>query len=561
MPLNAGQVLQNRYRIVSLLVQGGMGAVYRAWNTRLNIPVALKEMLPQPSLASHSLTQLRHQFQQEAMVLARLKHPHLVDVTDFFEEGGNAYLVMNFIEGESLAHRIEREGALPEHQVLTWTSQLLDALAYCHHQRVIHRDVKPPNIIIRPDGEAVLVDFGLVKLWDPRDPRTRTAIRAMGTPEYAPPEQYDAATGHTDARSDIYSLGATLYHALTGQAPPTATMRIVDPAALTPVRALSPRVSPHVAAAVTWALELQPAARFESVQEMATALGGAPAQAHEAVLEHHPTKGIAAIGPAVPVRRKRVSVWVWALCALPVLLLGVMLVLSNLFAQNIPILASRSQPPEFHTKHVEYSLKGIEQAKVYIDWTSVPGYLNALDDPPNLIEGDIDYLGELTFDVNIRGDQADVVLDSRFTGSWSGVWPPGDYPDRRWDVGLSPGVPLDLTLDAGSGHCDFDLTGLQVSGLVLDTGSGPVDLVLPSGSSFDAEIDGGSAPISIVLPQNVGARVEIDSGSGPFNPDARFELVRGKRHGDGVWETANYRSAEHTILLEIDQGSGPISIR
>jgi serine/threonine protein kinase len=288
MPLNAGRVLQNHYRIVSLLAQGGMGAVYRAWNTRLNIPVALKEMLPQPGLAPHSLTQLRHQFQQEAMVLARLKHPHLVDVTDFFEEGGNAYLVMNFIEGESLAHRIEREGALPEHQVLTWASQLLNALAYCHHQRVIHRDVKPQNIIIRPDGQAVLVDFGLVKLWDPRDPRTRTAIRAMGTPEYAPPEQYDAAAGHTDARSDIYSLGATLYHALTGQAPPTATMRIVDPRALVPVRALSPRVSPHVAAAVTQALELRPAARFGSAQEMATALGGAPAQAHPAALERQP---------------------------------------------------------------------------------------------------------------------------------------------------------------------------------------------------------------------------------------------------------------------------------
>jgi serine/threonine protein kinase len=280
MPLNAGQVLQNHYRIVSLLAQGGMGAVYRVWNTRLNIPMALKEMLPQPGLASHSLTQLRHQFQQEAMVLARLKHPHLVDVTDFFEEGGNAYLVMNFIEGKSLAHRIEREGALPEHQVLTWTSQLLNALAYCHYQGVIHRDVKPQNIIIRPDGQTVLVDFGLVKLWDPRDPRTRTAIRAMGTPEYAPPEQYDAAAGHTDARSDIYSLGATLYHALTGQAPPTATMRIVDPAVLTPVRALSPKVSSHVAAAVTRALELQPAARFGSAQEMATALASeAPPQA------------------------------------------------------------------------------------------------------------------------------------------------------------------------------------------------------------------------------------------------------------------------------------------
>lgn len=100
MSLTAGDVLQNRYRIVSPLGQGGMGAVYRTWDTRLNVPVALKEMTPQPNLDPDTLTQLRQQFQQEATILARLDHPHLVRVTDFFQEEGNAYLVMNFVEGE-----------------------------------------------------------------------------------------------------------------------------------------------------------------------------------------------------------------------------------------------------------------------------------------------------------------------------------------------------------------------------------------------------------------------------------------------------------------------------
>ena len=219
MSLVGGQVLQNRYRVVSLLRKGGMGAVYRAWDTRLNIPIALKELIPQPGLDLHTLAQLRQQFQHEATILASLNHPHLVDVTDFFEEGGNSYLVMRLIEGETLAERIERQKALLEEEVLVWASQLLDALAYCHSQGVIHRDVKPQNVIIRPDGRVVLVDFGLVKLWDPGDPRTKTAMRGMGTPEYAPPEQYDMGPGHTDPRCDIYGLGATLYHALTGQAP------------------------------------------------------------------------------------------------------------------------------------------------------------------------------------------------------------------------------------------------------------------------------------------------------------------------------------------------------
>nr|HID12426.1 hypothetical protein [Anaerolineae bacterium] len=154
------------------------------------------------------------------------------------------------------------------------------ALGYCHAQGVIHRDVKPQNVIIRPEGGAVggavLVDFGLVKLWDPRDPRTKTAMRGMGTPEYAPPEQYDIEMGHTDARSDIYSLGATLYHALTGQAPPTATQRMASPSSFIPPRRINPTLSPAIEAAVLKALEMAMERRYQSVGEMAQALEGAP---------------------------------------------------------------------------------------------------------------------------------------------------------------------------------------------------------------------------------------------------------------------------------------------
>jgi serine/threonine protein kinase len=179
--------------------------------------------------------------------LARLDHPNLVDVTDFFEERGNAYLVMKLVEGENLAERIAQQGALPESEALTLADQLLEALAHCHNQGVIHRDVKPQNVIIRPDGRVVLVDFGLVKLWDPNDPHTKTAMRGMGTPEYAPPEQYDMGPGHhTDPRADIYGLGATLYHALTGQLPPTVTQRIASRSAFRPPRALNKRISPTV---------------------------------------------------------------------------------------------------------------------------------------------------------------------------------------------------------------------------------------------------------------------------------------------------------------------------
>ncbi len=347
MPLTAGQILQNRYRIVSLLGQGGMGAVYRAWDTRLDVYVALKEMVPQPGLSPQRLDQLRDQFQSEAKFLARLEHPNLVDVSDFFTEGDRVYLVMKFIAGQSLAEHIRRRGALSEELILTWADQLLDALAYCHDQGIIHRDIKPQNVIIqsnggRGTGSAVLVDFGLVKLWDPDDPRTRTAIRAMGTPQYAPPEQYDAHLGHTDARSDIYGLGATLYHALTGRAPPTATQRVVDPTVLAPLRTLNPEVSRGVEAAVMRALALQPAGRYRSAAEMATALRrqrpvSLPPEAPDRRAAKAPPERL----PPAPDReaRRRIPVWVWAVgglvgLALLVLVAGLVIALGGRAAQK-----------------------------------------------------------------------------------------------------------------------------------------------------------------------------------------------------------------------------------
>ena len=190
MPLETGHILQNRYRIVALLGQGGMGAVYRSWDLRLKKPIALKEMVPQPGLDAEMLKQFRTQFEQEAVILGKLRHQHLVPVTDYFEEDGRDYLAMEFVEGENLAAKITREGPLPEPQVVAWAGQLLDALAYCHECGVVHRDIKPQNVVITPKGSAVLVDFGLVKLWDPTDPQTRTVMRGVGTPEYAPPEQW-----------------------------------------------------------------------------------------------------------------------------------------------------------------------------------------------------------------------------------------------------------------------------------------------------------------------------------------------------------------------------------
>jgi serine/threonine protein kinase len=276
MPLSPGEVVVDRYRVDDLLAHGGMSAVYQAWDLRLETPCALKEMVPYPGMNEKALAQLREQFFQEAQVLREMVHPNMPRVFDHFEWDGNAYLVMDYVEGQALDGIIEEEGKIPLDILLGWARELFDALYYCHQKGVLHRDVKPQNVIITPQGTVSLVDFGLAKLTNIEDRQTRTVMRGLGTPEYAPPEQYDAETGSTDERSDIYGLGATIYHALTGTPPPTATQRIVDPSLLKPVAFYTSDVGEHISDAIVRSLSLQPSQRFRTVPEMAEAIMGTP---------------------------------------------------------------------------------------------------------------------------------------------------------------------------------------------------------------------------------------------------------------------------------------------
>jgi uncharacterized repeat protein (TIGR01451 family) len=277
MSLIPGQVVNGRYRIVALLSdQGGMSTVYEVMDSVLNIRCALKEMVPYPGTKGTALPQLRDQFRQEAQLLAGLRHPNLARVSDHFEDDGNAYLVMDFINGRRLDEIIAEKGILTAGEVLGWARQLIQALAHCHEHGVIHRDVKPQNVMITWQGQAMLVDFGLAKLVDPDDPRTRTVMRGLGTPEYAPPEQYDIKQGRTDPRTDIYSLGATLYHALVGEPPPTVSERVMDPQMLVSVREFRPDVSEVIDRVLMKALALPPTQRFQGVGQMYHALFGSP---------------------------------------------------------------------------------------------------------------------------------------------------------------------------------------------------------------------------------------------------------------------------------------------
>ncbi|MBP8948981.1 MAG: protein kinase [Candidatus Promineofilum sp.] len=259
MTLSTGQVLENRYRIVSLLGQGGMGAVYRAWDLNLRVPVALKENLDL-SLVS------REQFEREALLLAQLNHPNLPRVTNHFTVAGQGqYLVMEFIDGQDLQQVLEARGRLTEAEAVPIIGQIASALAYLHSrpEPVIHRDIKPANIKITADNRAVLVDFGIAKQYV-AEGRTTRGAQAV-TPGFSPPEQYGLGT--TDARSDIYATGATLYALLTGETPVESVSRLAGATLPPPAQLTRP-----VAAAILRAMEMEPNNRFQGAQEFAQAL-------------------------------------------------------------------------------------------------------------------------------------------------------------------------------------------------------------------------------------------------------------------------------------------------
>jgi serine/threonine protein kinase/sugar lactone lactonase YvrE len=256
------------YDILGVIGYGAFGAVYKAQVVRMpSVKVALKESFDPQSIRA---------FTEEFELLGKLQHPNLPRYFDAFEYDENGYLVMEFVPGQSLEQVLQRQhGPLAEPQVLGYAIQLCDVLGYLHQQTptIIHRDVKPANIRVTPAGLIKLVDFGLLKQGNEV---TRDSRRGL-TPAYAPPEQWGDGTG-TGPRSDIYSLGATLYHLLSGQKAPTATERIaaaVDP--LLSPQSINGLISPHVSTAIQTAMALRQEHRPCDAATLRRSLMGAPA--------------------------------------------------------------------------------------------------------------------------------------------------------------------------------------------------------------------------------------------------------------------------------------------
>lgn len=299
-------MLNKRYLILNAIGRGGMAAVYQASDTRSNRIVAIKEM-SQDGLSPDEVREAQESFRREAGLLQTLSHPNLPKVHESFSEQGRNYLVMDYIDGETLEQKLlAAKRPLREAEVLYWARQLCDALGYLHSRRppIIFRDLKPANVMVTKRGEVKLIDFGIARLFS----RGATHdTQALGTPGYAPPEQYGNA--QTDARADIYALGATLYHLLTNYDVGTT------PFALPPLRSRNPAVSARTADAIEHATRLDRKDRYSEIGQFARDLGvntppksassaqagnGARAQARPTAKPRAATNGSRPAGTASP---------------------------------------------------------------------------------------------------------------------------------------------------------------------------------------------------------------------------------------------------------------------
>ena len=296
--LPANFQLRGRYLILKNVGQGGMAAVYKATDLQTKRTVAIKEM-SQDGLSADDLRDALASFRSEAEMLARLRHPNLPRVYESFSEQARHYLVMEFIEGQTLEQRQQAAGggALPEGDVLGWARQVSAVLAYLHDQRppIIFRDLKPANIMLAADGQIKLIDFGIARAFAPGRAHD---TQVLGTPGFAPPEQYGKA--QTDARADVYAFGCTLYQLLTGYDPATT------PFNLPPMSSRNQKVSPSVQRAVERATKLDRDSRYATVEafarELLVAAAPAPKPAPKVTLPHpavHPLAGTRA-QPSAP---------------------------------------------------------------------------------------------------------------------------------------------------------------------------------------------------------------------------------------------------------------------
>lgn len=358
--MNGEQILN--YRLLSKIGEGGMGSVYVAQHTQIERKAAIKAL--HPNLVNNP--QIRERFKNEAATMARLKHPNIVSLYDYLESPQGLFLIIEFVEGLPLDHYIQKiSGPISEEQALLLFGKILDGFAYAHEQGVVHRDIKPSNLMISPDGTDVkILDFGIAKiLGNDSKSLTKTGSR-MGTVLYMSPEQVKGQP--LDQRSDIYSLGVTLFQMLTGRCPyneeAMTEYEVYDQIvnhSLPRAQSFYPRVSPRMQAIIDRATAKNPAERFSSCLEFKRAIGAGISAGGSTLAQTLPPnytnttqynspQQASNASPRPAKRKKRGDTWLVTLLLIVFLAIGgVAVVLFN--PLDIPMFRSISIAHQFKT--------------------------------------------------------------------------------------------------------------------------------------------------------------------------------------------------------------------
>lgn len=259
--LEIGSIIDGKYKILNKIGQGGMSVVYLAMNERANKQWAIKEVR-KDGVKDYDV--VRQGLIAETDILKRLNHPHLPSIIDVIDRDDTFLIVMDYIEGKSLDHWLKKNGAQPQEKVVEWAKQICDVLGYLHSRKppIIYRDLKPANVMLKPDGQIMIIDFGTAREFK------ETSIEdtsCLGTQGYAAPEQY-GGHGQTDARTDIYTLGATMYHLLTGHNPS------LPPYEMYPIRRWNPALSSGLEKIVLKCTQRNPNDRYQNCAELMYAL-------------------------------------------------------------------------------------------------------------------------------------------------------------------------------------------------------------------------------------------------------------------------------------------------
>lgn len=259
---SVGQVIDDKYEILKLIGQGGMSKVYLAMDKRLNKQWAIKEIEKRAKDKNNEI--VIQSAIAEANLIKQLDHPAIVRIVDIIENGDVIYIIEDYIEGETLSSVLETQGAQPQELVIEWAMQICEALEYLHTRKppIIYRDMKPANVMIKPDGNIKVIDFGIAREY--KDQSLADTV-SLGTKGYAAPEQF-GGKGQTDARTDVYCLGVTLYHLITGQNP------CEPPYEIYPIRHWNPQLSAGLEAIIQKCTQLNPDDRYQSCAELLYAL-------------------------------------------------------------------------------------------------------------------------------------------------------------------------------------------------------------------------------------------------------------------------------------------------